>query len=82
MKLYRIQNKDTGLFSNGGSNPIWNNRGKFWKSLSDVNKHLKVVKTRDNTGEIQNNYNNSIVIEYKLEKTEEFRVTGFGGWLK
>lgn len=44
LKLYKIQNKETGLFSKGGTstwaNSIWTKGGKTWTNIGHVQNHL------------------------------------------
>lgn len=39
-QLYKIQNKETGLFSTGGTLPGWNKNGKTWASRGALSGHL------------------------------------------
>lgn len=43
-KAYKIWNKDTGLFSAGGSTPKWNKSGKSWASIGALKNHLRLVQ--------------------------------------
>jgi len=38
--VYKIRNKETGLFSTGGSMPRWKTVGKTWSGLGPVTNHL------------------------------------------
>ena len=38
--VYKIRNKETGLFSTGGSAPRWKKVGKTWSGLGPVTNHL------------------------------------------
>jgi len=38
--VYKIRNKETGLFSTGGSIPRWKKVGKTWSGLGPVTNHL------------------------------------------
>jgi len=38
--VYKIRNKETGLFSTGGSIPRWKTVGKTWSGLGPVTNHL------------------------------------------
>lgn len=42
MKIYRIQNTKTGLYSRGGRYPYWNKKGKTWK-INALKAHLRLV---------------------------------------
>jgi hypothetical protein len=41
MKVYKIRNKETGLFATGGTDCKFNKTGKVWKTLAHVKTHLK-----------------------------------------
>lgn len=43
IKIYKIRNKKTGLFSTGGINPNWNKNGKNWKTLAHVKSSVRVA---------------------------------------
>jgi hypothetical protein len=40
MKIYKIRNKLTGLFSDGGSYPSWKKNGKAYRSLAAITNWL------------------------------------------
>jgi len=40
MKVYKIRDKKTGLFSTGGQNPKWTRNGKAWSSEGSLKSHL------------------------------------------
>ena len=44
MKLYKIRDKETGLFSSGGSSPHWTKNGKRWSTLGYLHSHLNQFK--------------------------------------
>lgn len=48
MKIYKIRNMKTGLFSMGGSSTpyysrLWSKQGKSWNTLNHVKLHLKGI---------------------------------------
>jgi hypothetical protein len=48
MKIYKIRNKKTGLFSMGGGQTpyhsrLWSKQGKSWNTLNHVKLHLKGI---------------------------------------
>ena len=47
--LYKIRNKDTGLFSTGGIDPRWTKLGKTWNSIGTFKSHLTLVGDRYNS---------------------------------
>lgn len=44
MKLYRIKNANTGLYSLGSGNPRWNGTGKIWKGVGQLKNHLNIYR--------------------------------------
>ena len=38
--VYKIRDKKTGLFSRGGVNPLWSEKGKTWNSLGALKNHM------------------------------------------
>jgi hypothetical protein len=43
MRLYKIRDKATGLFSTGGMSPSFNKTGKTWRALNHVRSHLTLL---------------------------------------
>lgn len=41
MKLYKIRNKKTGLYSSGGYSLRWTKIGKVWRTLGPLKNHLQ-----------------------------------------
>ena len=41
-KVFKIRNKETGLFSRGGTKPanIWSKEGKSWTNIGHLKNHL------------------------------------------
>lgn len=60
MKLYRIRNYQTNLYSLGGGLPKWNKTGKVWKNIGQLKNHFNIYK------EIQARYQNCKESEIKL----------------
>jgi ribosome-binding ATPase YchF (GTP1/OBG family) len=47
MKIYKIKNTETGLFSKGGTvEPSWSKKGKTWSSIGHLKVHLANVDHR------------------------------------
>lgn len=40
MRVYKIQDTQTGLFSEGGVDVTWGKHGKTWNTLAHVKAHL------------------------------------------
>lgn len=73
MKVYKIRDRETGLYSTGGSGPRWEKIGKFWHNLRSVKMHLRLAlhyaKMYDT-----HVYDNSVVIEYDILPTKTFAI--------
>lgn len=63
MIYYKIRNKDSGLFSTGGTRPRWKKIGKIWKRKQDLTSHFNMLPTY--TGP----YINCEVVEYTVSET-------------
>ena len=44
MKVYKIRDKRTGLFSTGGTSPRWTTVGKSWSCIGHVKCHLTLLQ--------------------------------------
>jgi hypothetical protein len=44
--VYKIRDKETGLFSKGGSHPRWSAKGKTWQSKGALSGHLALANGR------------------------------------
>lgn len=42
LKVYKVRDKDTGLYSSGGSKPKWSKKGKTWGNKGAVTNHLNM----------------------------------------
>lgn len=52
-KLYKILDKETGLYSKGGCFPSWSKYGKTWNALGHIKNHLRFfMKTKRENGNI------------------------------
>jgi hypothetical protein len=51
MEYYKIRNKNTGLFSSGGSSPTFKKIGKIWP-LGQLKLHLTMIKNGRGSFEI------------------------------
>ena len=40
VKVYKIRDRNTGLYSTGGVRPAWTAKGKTWSTLAPVKAHL------------------------------------------
>lgn len=41
IKVFKIRDIETGLFSTGGTSPRWTKRGKSWSQINHVKNHLR-----------------------------------------
>ena len=46
MTCYKIQDRETGLFSTGGAYPRFNKRGKLWSHKGAISSHLGGERAR------------------------------------
>lgn len=70
-KVYKIRNKETGLFSKGGTsfsekNDIWVKEGKTWSNLGHLKNHLNLFFTSSNFKNSRYPYNNAEIIEVEI----------------
>jgi hypothetical protein len=84
MKIYKIRNKKTGLFSTGTMEPKWNNNGKVWRKRSHMLSHLTQFRDQwvradkyrfrgyleDRVTEYLCFYDNAEVVTYELTEKE------------
>jgi hypothetical protein len=80
MRVWKIKQLSTGLFSNGGITPAFNPEGKVWTRKRDLSNHLAQFITEDGKAVISGvmNYPKGLdfqIIEYDL--TEVNRVSAF-----
>lgn len=47
MKVYKIRNKKTGLFSKGGVYKLFDEKGKIWQTAGTARSHLAMFQDRD-----------------------------------
>ena len=64
MKIFKIRDTETGLFSMGGSCPRWSKKGKTWTNIGHVKTHIRGL----NKFYIKN-VDHWEVIEYELVET-------------
>lgn len=66
--VYKIRDKNTGLFSKGGSWPRFSKKGKIWAGKGPLNSHLAYLDNyydSSNRGAI-NFYNNCEIVEFGI----------------
>jgi hypothetical protein len=78
-KLYKILDKETGLYSKGGMVPDWGKHGKTWNALGHIKSHLRqfmLAKVKDGEKNYRKLVNKipktweviEIVLEIEIEK--------------
>lgn len=65
-KLWKIRNKKTGLFSNGGKVPKFTKNGKLWSCKGHLRLHLKQFSEY----ELQKIYKDCEVVAYSMEEID------------
>jgi len=47
MKVYKIRNKETGMYKHGGHSYYseWSKKGKTWSSLGNLKNHMRIEYT-------------------------------------
>lgn len=81
MIVYKIRNNKTGLFSTGGRNPGWNQKGKTWKTMPG--SHLAQQKQNSScysqiwrSGEIVE-YEDCEIVIYELVEQETINLADY-----
>ena len=83
MKVYKIRDISTGLYSSGGIAPTWEKIGKFWTQKKYVKAHLRILKNgyffdkKGNKQDWLHMYENAKVIEYELQPSDSVLVNKF-----
>ena len=75
MKLYKIRNINTGMFSTGGINPTYSSKGKIWKQLNHVRTHITLIKDHWNRNDYSYRINPNYLYEIEIV---EFNVVEAG----
>jgi hypothetical protein len=64
MKIFKIRDTATGLFSTGGHYPRWSKKGKTWTNIGHVKNHINNL-----TRVVIKNVDHWEVVEYELVET-------------
>lgn len=68
--VFKIRNKDTGLFSTGGHTPKWSKSGKTWSGTGPLLSHLNLYMS-DGYGRPRKTFPDSWeVVEYEVVQQE------------
>ena len=65
MIIYKIRRKD-GLFSMGGSTPLFNKTGKIWKQKNHLTSHLNQLRWGHGCRDDRHVYHNCEIVPYEL----------------
>lgn len=79
LKVFKIKDSATGLFSTGGMSPDWTKRGKTWNGINHVKSHLrqhcdyKKTPTGTDWSSIVNNIPSTwVVVELSVGGVKEY----------
>lgn len=61
--VYKIREKESGLYSNGGMHPNWSKKGKIWNTRGAVSNHLRIASSHY--------YKNAEIVEFFISETED-----------
>jgi len=76
MTLYKIRDKNTGLFSCGGAYPNWSKKGKVWVALNYLNLHLNLVKNEYKNIHM---YKDAEIVVFDVHESNSIDVNRFMG---
>lgn len=66
MFIYKIRNKETGLFSTGSAYPRWTKTGKSWAHMGHLNRHLTMCKDGSNPEWYKRQYGNCEIVTFEI----------------
>lgn len=66
MKVFKIRDKKTGLFSTGGMRPKFTKQGKVWQKLGYVHSHIQQLKDEYTPADV---YKNAEVVEAEITES-------------
>lgn len=73
MFVYKIRNKSTGLFCNGGLE--FKRSGKIWFSKTEIKDHLRYIKTIFMTDEVTNYFSQVEIVVFKVQPISVLQIT-------
>lgn len=71
MNIFKIRDRETGLFSTGGMSPGWSKKGKTWTARGHVTSHLTQFNSNPYGRGRATTYDNADVVEFEVVETEE-----------
>lgn len=66
--IYKIQHKDSGKFSTGGSHPTFTPGGKIWKRMGDLKSHLRLC--------VSGCYKNCEIVSFDIVESHRICILG------
>lgn len=69
MKVYRIKDTTTGMYSEGKISPVFTKTGRIFRNLNAVKTHLTYLKKYNIQG--TSVYNTCVLVEYDLSSGKE-----------
>lgn len=69
IKIYRIRQRSTGLWSSGGSSPTFGKRGKTWDQIGHLSSHMTSLLDSQGKKPIPKVYDDAEVVEFVLAET-------------
>jgi len=76
--VYKIQRKSDGLYSNGGSDPLFMKKGKIWRGLGDLKNHFNIIRECHKSEKyLENLYKNCEIVTFILNPVETIYVEKF-----
>jgi hypothetical protein len=70
IRIYRIRQRSTGLWSSGGSDPKFGKRGKTWDQIGHLSSHMTSLLDSQGRKAITNVYDDAEVVEFVLAESE------------
>lgn len=74
-KIYKIRDKDTGLYSGGGSFVRWSKNGKIWRNIGHLKNHLNIFVDYNGLKEGRYPYRNAEIVEIEVNYDECFTIS-------
>ncbi|PLC44510.1 hypothetical protein C0Q88_07470 [Ralstonia pickettii] len=80
MKVFKVRDKTTGLFSKGGISKRFDEKGKIWHTVGTVRGHLAMFQDKDyrtRTSVYPPRVKNLEVVEFELVEVAKHEVEDF-----
>lgn len=75
--IFKIRRKYDGLFSTGGTYPMFNERGKTWNGLGAVRNHINLCTESANRGDkrLQQYLSDIELVEFEIVELQVLPLT-------